>query len=133
VFTGNAREVALARRVLADHGIDAARLTFEDASQDTRDNARKALTAVGPRPGETWALVTSALHMPRAMGLFRGAGWTILACPVGHVTSGRCDARSWLDSLGGANGLLWRAAVHEWAGLVYHRLAGDSPELWPGP
>jgi uncharacterized SAM-binding protein YcdF (DUF218 family) len=133
VFTGNAHEVALARRVFADHGVDLARLTFEGESQDTRDNARKSLTAAAPRPGERWALVTSALHMPRAMGLFRGAGWSILPCPVGYVTSGRCESRSWLSPLGGANGLAWRAAVHEWAGLVHHRLTGDSPELWPGP
>ncbi|MBI4602420.1 MAG: YdcF family protein [Planctomycetes bacterium] len=133
VFTGNADEAALARRVFAEHGIEASRIVLEDQSINTLDNARKTLERVGPREGEKWALVTSALHVPRSVGLFRGAGWEVIPCPVNHLTSGRYDLKSWLSPLGGTSGLAWRVAVHEWAGLAYHYLAGDSPELFPGP
>jgi uncharacterized SAM-binding protein YcdF (DUF218 family) len=35
-----------------------------------------------PKPGERWLLVTSAAHMPRAIGCFRRAGFAVEACPV---------------------------------------------------
>ena len=133
VFTGTDVEAKLARRVFAEQGLDMARVTFEDRSINTADNARNTKALIDPKPGETWALVTSALHMPRSVGLFRGAGWEVIPCPVNYVTSGRLDAGSWLAALGGTNGLSWRSAVHEWVGLAYHWAAGDMPELFPAP
>lgn len=133
VFTGNAPETALARRVFAEHGVEPARVTFDDAALNTRDNARNALKLVKPRPGERWALVTSAVHMPRSVGLFRGAGWDVIPCSINHLTSGKYDLRTWASPLGGLNGYAWRAAVHEWAGLAFHYLAGDSPAWFPAP
>ena len=37
-----------------------------------------------PKPGERWLLVTSAWHMPRAMGCFRRAGFAVEAWPVDY-------------------------------------------------
>jgi uncharacterized SAM-binding protein YcdF (DUF218 family) len=36
---------------------------------------------VEPGAGETWLLVTSALHMPRALATFRTLGWTLIPVP----------------------------------------------------
>lgn len=133
VFTGNPREVRLAARVLAEHGIERDRITFEGDSANTRDNARNTFKLVNPGSGEKWALVTSALHMPRSVGLFRGAGWTITPYPVNYLTGGRLGWRDLLSAPSGANSLTWRMAAHELLGLLYHYAAGDSPQLFPAP
>ena len=131
VFTGTPVEAALARRVIAEQGIDLARVTFEAESANTRDNAWKTRDLIQPKPDERWILVTSALHLPRAVGLFRGAGWTVTPYPVHHVTGGSPAWRDWLGVLHATNPVLWRAAAHEIAGLVYHWLVGETPELIP--
>lgn len=133
VFTGSPREAPLARRVLAEQGVDPGRVTIEGESLNTLDNARNTFRLAQPAPGDTWALVTSALHMPRATGLFRGAGWHITPYPVNFLTSGRAAWRDWLAAPAGTNDLAWRAAAHEIAGLIYHYVAGESPAIFPGP
>lgn len=133
VFTGNPREVRLASRVFEEQGVAPARITYESGSFNTRDNARNTFELVRPQADEKWALLTSALHMPRAVGLFRGAGWRILPYPVNYLTSGRFSALDWLSVPHAANAHAWRAAAHELAGLLHHFVTGDSPDLWPGP
>ena len=85
------------------------------------------------RPGERWLLVTSALHMPRAMSLFRAAGFPIEAYPVDYRTGGWRElmALPSLSLLGGFSRL--DPAVHEWEGLIVDRLVGRSGELFPSP
>lgn len=64
-------------------GLEPERLLFEPASRNTAENAAFSLEIAQPEPGETWVLVTSAFHMPRAMRSFERAGWTgLVAWPV---------------------------------------------------
>lgn len=65
-----------ARLFLERSGLDPDRLTFETSSRNTAENAALSLELVQPQPGETWVLVTSAFHMPRALRSFERAGWT---------------------------------------------------------
>ncbi len=53
-------------------------LAFVRAARNTRENALLAMALAQPQAGETWLLVTSAFHMPRAMGSFGPAGWRLL-------------------------------------------------------
>lgn len=63
------------------------RVLYDDQSRTTWENAVNAFTLGQPKPGETWLLVTSASHMPRAIGAFRGAGWPMmLPWPVAYRT-----------------------------------------------
>ena len=66
---------------------------------------------VHPAPGEVWLLVTSAFHMPRAVGIFRAQDWPVVAYPVDYQTG----ATVWKHKFrtpgtrGGAPGLLTTA------------------------
>jgi len=112
-------------------GIPRARLELEERSRNTTENARFTKALVEPKPGERWLLVTSAMHMPRAMGAFRKAGFPIEAYPVDWRTDG--DSYPW-HPVWPLNGLIASdIAAKEWTGLLAYWLAGYSSELLPGP
>ena len=77
-----------ARRLLVAMGVDPQRITLETRSRNTDENARFTAAIVHPEPDQTWLIVTSAYHMPRAMGLFRKAGFAAIAYPVDYRTEG---------------------------------------------
>src|SRR5690606_23198947 len=77
-----------APRLLSALGLARDRLVLENRSRDTYENAVFTRQLVNPQPGEKWLLVTSAFHMPRAMALFRKAGFDVLAWPADYRTAG---------------------------------------------
>jgi uncharacterized SAM-binding protein YcdF (DUF218 family) len=113
-------------------GIAHDRITAEEQSRNTIENAVFSRLIAQPKPGERWLLVTSAYHMPRAIAAFRAAGFPIKAYPVDWRTRGPIDAVQPFGSL--ATGLrLTDIAVREWVGLAVYRLTGKTAELFPGP
>lgn len=137
VFTGgsgrladpDSREADWMRRLAPELGLDPARILFERDSRNTAENARLARALAEPKGG-TWLLVTSARHMPRAMGSFRAAGWRVVAVPVDYRTRRGGDPPAFhpLAGLGALD-----AAAQEWLGLVWYRLRGHTDRLFPGP
>ena len=117
------------RILLRQLGVPEGRVQFEPASRTTWENAVFSTRMIHPKPGEFWLLVTSAAHMPRSVGTFRAAGWTVLADPVGY--------KSYRDPADRGTRLLserlWLidTAMHEWLGLVQYRLLGRSSALFP--
>ncbi len=132
LIADGAAEAPIAARLLESFGVAPERITLEGRSRTTDENAAFTRDLVAPKPGERWLLVTSAFHMPRAMAVFRAAGFNVEAYPVDWRTRGWIDATSPFDRL--SDGLA-RAdvAVHEWTGLLIYRLAGRSRELLPSP
>lgn len=89
-------EASIAKRFFLEQGIAPDRLLFEGQSRNTAENARLSLTLADPAADQTWVLVTSAFHMPRAMRSFEAAGWEgIVAWPVDYRTSGFGDGIGW--------------------------------------
>ncbi|MBI3516646.1 MAG: YdcF family protein [Proteobacteria bacterium] len=138
VFTGGSasvvdtidREADIAGAVFDSLGLERDRVAFERDSRNTYENALFSKRAVEPKPGERWLLITSAYHMPRAVGCFRAQGWPVIAYPVDYGTSPESDPPS-LSLLAGLDGVHW--ALREWIGLVFYYLAGRTPELLPSP
>ncbi|MEO5374769.1 MAG: YdcF family protein [Alphaproteobacteria bacterium] len=122
------KEAGVARDVLRRLGFDDGRVVFEDQSRNTWENAVFSKALMTPAPGETWVLITSAFHMPRAMGAFRAVDWPVLPYPVGYQTEGRM---TWRIGVGKGLSSLWVA--HEWIGLVAYWLMGRSPDIFPSP
>ncbi|MBF0333714.1 MAG: YdcF family protein [Alphaproteobacteria bacterium] len=112
-------------------GIDHLRLTLEETSRDTFENAVMARELARPLPGESWVLVTSAAHMPRAVGAFRAVGWPVIPWPVDFRTTGAASLRGPADAPESLARL--GQALHEWLGLAAYRVAGRSDALFPAP
>ena len=133
VFANNEiAESAIARDLLIEFGVPAARITIEDHSRNTHENAVFSFSAVEPTPQEQWLLVTSAFHMPRAIGTFRAAGWNgVVAWPVDFRTGADTD---WFGGNTAAEGLIMTdLAAREWIGLIAYRFAGYTDALLPRP
>lgn len=118
--------------MLRDLGVSDDRLILERAARNTWENARLTRDLVQPKPGERWVVITSAWHMPRAIGNFRKAGFEVEPWPVDYRTTG-WDAR-WslmrepVEGLGQLD-----VAIKEWVGLVFNWLSGRSDALFPAP
>lgn len=112
-------------------GLDRARVTFEDRSRNTYENALFSLRVATPETGQTWLLVTSAFHMPRAMGAFRRAGWQVIPYPVDYWTG---PSANWRAAFSFDSGLrLLAQAVREFAALFLYSTFGLTDQIIPGP
>ena len=139
VFTGGSNDLLNrdgAAEIVADYmaafGVDRRRIVLEGLSRTTAENASMTRDLVHPKKGETWLLVTSAHHMPRAIGAFRRAGFAVTAWPVDYRTAGAED--KWIGFPTLSEGLR-RAdlGVKEWLGLLGYWLGGRTSELFPAP
>jgi uncharacterized SAM-binding protein YcdF (DUF218 family) len=136
VFTGGngnlaegAREADLAEIAFQKMGLASGRVIFERNSRNTIENARLTKDIAKPQRGARWLLITSASHMPRAVGIFRKAGFDVEPCPVDWITTGRSDLyrlQTPLDALARSD-----VGVREWIGLFTNWILSNSEELFP--
>lgn len=140
VFTGGQGELLGAGAPEADEvkahigalGLEASRIVFENRSRNTDENAVFTRDLVQPKPGERWLLVTSAWHMPRSIGCFREAGFSVDAFPVDFRSGNGLD-QGWFTGSMSQGLTLTDMAVREWIGLVAYRLTGKTDALFPSP
>lgn len=132
LISNDAREADYAGALFESLGVATARLTMERRSRNTEENAEFSKALAMPKSGERWLLVTSAYHMPRSVGLFRKAGFSVEAYPVDWRVGGRADLAAF--SVFADEGLA-RAdlGLHEWIGLLAYWLTGKINEPFPGP
>lgn len=133
VFTGGSATVGreedttdpskMVRDMWVALGIAPDRILLEQSSRNTAENARLTHDLIQPQPGETWVLVTSAFHMPRAHETFTRNGWEgITAWPVDFRSGDLAGLRgTWrLDrNLLGVN-----LALKEYLGTLVYRITG---------
>ena len=127
-------EAHVAAEIFGNLGIDASRLTLDTTSRNTSENAYFAKRVAKPETGQRWLLVTSAFHMPRAIGCFRQAGFPVIAHPVdyryqtGPSRGAAWDASSVVSGLTSVN-----LALHELAGLAAYSLTERTSAWFPAP
>src|SRR5262249_36907509 len=103
----------------ARFGGDPTRVNMETRSRTTAENALYSAALLKPKRSERWLLLTSALHMPRAVGCFRAAGFQVEPYPVEF----RMPLRPFAAFAPGSEALtLFDKAAKEWIGLVAYRL-----------
>lgn len=125
-------EAPFAVQELQALGVAHDRITAEEQSRNTIENAVFSRLLAQPKPDERWLLITSAYHMPRAIAAFRAAGFAVEAYPVDWRTRGPVDAGRPFAAL--SKGLRRTdVAAHEWIGLLAYWLTGRTKELFPAP
>jgi len=123
----------LSADLLETFGIARERMVLEDRSHSTWENAIHTLESAKPLSDETYLLLTSAFHIPRAMATFRTAGWpALLPWPVDHrVPEGNLWGTIPLDPLDGLR--LADRAAREWTALLVYRVTGRIDGVFPAP
>ena len=124
-------EAADGGAILVHLGLAPERLLQENRSLNTYESVLYSKALAAPRPGQVWLLVTSAVHMPRAIAAFRAQGWPVLAYPVAYQSEGRyvTDPNAGLgDEL-----QLLDLAAREWIGLFAYRVLGRTESFFPAP
>ena len=118
-------------KIFAQLGGDPTRISIESRPRTTSEDALYAAALLKPKPSERWLLVTSALHMPRAVGCFRVAGFQAEPYPIEFRT---VQSHPFAFFVPGAAALYdLDIATKEWIGLVAYRLMGKTDALFPGP
>ncbi|MEK9723822.1 MAG: YdcF family protein, partial [Rhodospirillaceae bacterium] len=84
-----------------------------------------------PLPGDPGRLHTTAIPMPRSVGVFRKAGWRVVAYPVDYDTPGNESFSIDFSFRRGLGGLT--DALRECLGLLFYRLTGRTDDIFPGP
>jgi uncharacterized SAM-binding protein YcdF (DUF218 family) len=131
LLANKGREAEYLYPLLDSFGVPRERVLLETRARNTYENAAFTKELVKPKPGERWLLVTSAEHMPRAVGCFRRIDFPVDAYPVDWHSGRRIGL--WPNSyIAGGLGSL-DDAVHEWTGLLAYWLTGRISEFFPGP
>jgi uncharacterized SAM-binding protein YcdF (DUF218 family) len=112
-------------------GGDPARVYMEPRPRTTSEDALYTAAVLKPKPTERWLLVTSALHMPRAVGCFRAAGFQVEPYPAEFKTARSYPFAGFAPGSEALSNL--DTAAKEWVGLVAYRLLGKTDALFPAP
>lgn len=131
-FAGEDTEADTGARFFTELGVAPERMLLEPRARNTEENARFTATLVEPAADETWLLVTSAFHMPRAVGLFRRTGFAVVPWPADYMSTGEEGFRFKLDQPS-ENLSVTSLALREWVGLLAYSLTGRIDELLPAP
>jgi hypothetical protein len=92
-------------------------LVIDHRARNTYENALYSKDLVTPRYGQCWVLVTSAVHMPRAVGAFEAVGFSVLPWPVDDTPKLSEGLSAWV----------WREVF----GLIGYRMFGRTHNLYP--
>jgi uncharacterized SAM-binding protein YcdF (DUF218 family) len=114
-------EAESAKQFFTEQDISGSRMSFENESRNTFENAKFSSEIVSFKEG--WILVTSASHLPRAVATFERFGWEVVPFPVDYrsESSGKFGMFQRASSLEN-----WNTVFHEWVGSIFYSLRGSD-------
>ncbi len=125
------READVAEQFYQEIGLDSARLIFERESRNTFENAVFTKELLNPQKDEVWVLVTSAFHMPRAVGIFEELEWGVIPYPVDYRVGLNIETSP--PVLFSGKLFYFDIAAKEWLGLLAYKLMGRTSAFFPKP
>jgi uncharacterized SAM-binding protein YcdF (DUF218 family) len=117
VVSGAFQEAVDGRNILIAAGISSSRIDIETQAKNTWENAMFTRALIEREAKAPWILITSGLHMPRAIGAFRQAGFNVIGVPTSPLTPD----------------MLARASFREALALFYYRVTRRSEAFFPAP
>jgi uncharacterized SAM-binding protein YcdF (DUF218 family) len=109
-------------------GVPSSAIIQESESLNTRENAVNTRQIMAGKGINQVLLVTSAMHMPRAMQIFRKVGIEAIAAPTDFLTVRNENNKGWgilLELLPNAEALKNTTnAIKEYIGMLAYQLAG---------
>jgi uncharacterized SAM-binding protein YcdF (DUF218 family) len=115
-------------RLLVDLGVPRERILLEGKSRTTYENARELKPLLAEHGIGPVILVTSALHMRRAVATFQTAGIRVLPAPADHEVVSQAR-RTPLDFVPDAEALEGSSrALKEYLGLLVYWLRGQAAD-----
>lgn len=129
---GHEDDGSISKRMFADFGIGAERLILDPNSRNTFENAANSARLIRENGLGPCLMITSAFHMPRAVGMMRKAGVPIIPWPVDYRTDGQTGFGFDFTEpmrLAERTSTAWRESL----GLLGNYAAGRTETLFPGP
>jgi uncharacterized SAM-binding protein YcdF (DUF218 family) len=118
--SGGGTDAAAMAMAAGVFGVDSSAIVQDSLSSDTE---QQAIFLRGCTGEDRTILVTSAAHMPRAVGLFRKAGLNPLPAPTDYLLrSGPVTARNFYPTAEALEQT--KTAVYEYLGIAWGRLRG---------
>lgn len=137
IFTGGSGQIklmnqgsegSLAKQLLTEIGIDPKRLIIESHSHNTYQNL-KYVQKILPYDKGTYLLITSAFHMPRAVGVARKFHINVIPYPVDFRSNSAKLRRLDFDLFDHLKTL--EPAWKEWIGLTVYYMTGRTSAWFP--
>lgn len=120
----NISEAYVMAEVMQSLGVPPAAILIESASMTTYENALYSKKVLAEHGIESILLVTSAMHMPRALATYRGAGIKAMPAPIDFIAIPGTGLDIW-DFLPDVSALgVTTAVLRETMGGYYYRLRG---------
>lgn len=117
----SASEAATMAAIAVASGVPQSAITVESESRNTYQNLAFSKDLVAAHRGRVY-LVTSAMHMTRAVAVAERLDLTVEPYACDHRALELRHWYAWLPDNGGA--MTFAEALHEMLGLVYYRLRG---------
>jgi uncharacterized SAM-binding protein YcdF (DUF218 family) len=123
---GAQSEASAMATFIEDLGVPASALLLEDQSRTTSENAINTIALLHERGINEAFLVTSAMHMPRALGVFRKLGLNVIAAPTDFEAVPPLGPwlLRWMPDSQALDGS--SRALKEYAGLLVYQLRGQA-------
>lgn len=125
VVSGESLAATVVTEMLVDIGVPESSIVVDGGATHTSDSAARLVEQLA---GQQFFLVSSAGHLPRAMGVFRKQGLAPIAAPTDYQLSRRVGPGSLAISP-----LHLQAsdlAINEYAGLLFYRAVGRTETFW---
>lgn len=109
---------------LVEWGVPPMAILMDARSRTTRENAVETERILKARGARSVLLVTSAVHMPRAVAAFRMTGLSVTPSPTDYLVADP-EKAAFLEWFPSPDSMIrFQAALWEREGLLYYRLRG---------
>lgn len=122
----NLAESEIAAEIAKNLGVPAEKIIVEKKSKDTYENAYYTSEILKEKNIKNFFLVTSGIHMYRAMAVFKKQGFTPVPVPYENISRSEKKKVSFIDNYIPSSEAFYSLfyVLHEYAGLLWYKING---------